>query len=338
MRSLRQSYIEFLEKDQRNLWQTAVYCFLLLLSGIYWLIVSLRNFFYDKAIFKSYQPKTKVISVGNLSWAGSGKTSLTIWLERQLSSRFRVAVLRRGYGKDEELLLKEISSSVYSAPDRAKLASRLDSQFDFFILDDGFQHRKLKRHLNIVIMAAREFRKKPRLIPAYFFREPLTSLKRADFVIINYSDELYDRSQITGRIKKFAPNSKLYFSKYLVREFKNLDSELIDPIELKKRKLAAFAAIGYPEGFFGKLEESGLNVCQKIVYPDHHELSISEYCQIEENLLSQGIHDLIITAKDKYHFPSSAKKLNIVIMSIDIAIENADVFLSDVRLKLAKST
>ena len=147
---------------------------------LYGAIVFFRNLLYDKKIFSSFPSKAKVISVGNLSWSGTGKTPLSIWLYKKLSSKFKVAVLRRPYAQDEEKMLQEKVKNVFSCPNRQKIAKEKESLFDIFILDDGFGHRKLKRDIDIVIMGAREFKRKHDLIPANFFREPLKALRRAD--------------------------------------------------------------------------------------------------------------------------------------------------------------
>src|SRR3989338_6438579 len=186
MLKLKQRYIDFLEKQSRNFPESIFYYFLYLVSGIYWLVVALRNFFYDGNFFSSYRAQARVISVGNLSWAGSGKTSLVIWLKNIFSGQLRTAVLRRGYGRDEGKLLSDAGCKVFSSPDRLHLAKELEPNFELFILDDAFQYRRLQRTVDIVVMGARDFRHKPRLIPAYIFREPLTSLKRADIVVVNY--------------------------------------------------------------------------------------------------------------------------------------------------------
>jgi len=335
MLKLKQSYIKFIERKKQGLPEVIFYCFLILLSYIYWVVVALRNFFYAKGILKSYQAKAKVISIGNISWAGSGKTSLTIWLEKRLSSQYKVAILRRGWGQDEELLLKENTDSVYSNPNRRSLAQELSGQYELFILDDGFQYRRLKPDLNIVLMGAREFKGKFRLIPAYFFREPLNSLGRADMIIVNYSNQLADRSEIIAKIKQFSPRADLYFSQYKVKRFLDLESNSFEQSSFKDKKIAAFTAIGYPQGFFSKIKELGLNLAREITYPDHHQLSQAEYNQIEEDLLSVGIEDLIITAKDRYHLPADKGwRLKIIVMEVELQIENETRFLSEIKAKL----
>jgi tetraacyldisaccharide 4'-kinase len=335
MLKIKKWYINFIEKKEKSLGGSFFYYFLCFLSYVYGGIIVLRNFFYDKNIFRQYALDATVISIGNLSWAGSGKTSLSLWLYERLSPTNRLAILRRGYGDDEHKLLAEVSSNVFSSPDRYQIAKECESLFDVFILDDGFQYRRLKRDINILIMGAREFRKKYQLIPAYFFREPFSAIKRADIVLLNYVDEINDPSEIKKNILKIAPHLKIYFSRYRVRGFSDLKGNKYAINFLKGKKVAALSAIGYPEGFFDKLKELNLEVSEQITYPDHYELPEKEFMRIERRLLSAGIKDLIITRKDKYHLPAVNSNINIFIMDVNIEIENEDDFL-DVILNCLK--
>ena len=334
MTSLKQRYLRFLEKDKRNLLGSAFYSFLYILSYVYGTIVAFRNFLYNTKVIPSYSCDAKIISVGNISWSGSGKTPLSIWLYTKFSSLFRTAVLRRGYGDDENKLLKEKINNVFYLSDRYKLAKELSPSFDIFIIDDGFQYRRLQRDINIVIMGAREFKKKHRLIPAYFFREPISALKRADIVILNYADDFEDRYMIKNYILKIAPHLKIYFSQYKFKKFSDLNGKEFSRSLLGNRKIAAFAAIGYPQGFFNKLKALNLDIRRKIIYPDHYELSGKEFTDIQENLIKSGISDLVITHKDKYHFPHEMVKMNVVIMEIEMEIENGHDLITEINKKL----
>ena len=333
---VKQVYLKFLEKERRNIFGKIIFALLYLLSLIYGLVIIIRNFLYDFKILPIYKSYAKVISIGNISWSGSGKTPLSIWLYRRLSSVYKIAILRRGYGGDEKKVLSEITKDVFSSPDRKRLVKNLESSFNIFILDDGFQHRRVKRDVDIVIMGAREFRKKFRLIPAYFFREPVSSLKRSDILLISHSNEIESLDQVEERIRRVAPNLKIYFSQYRFKRIIDLDGNIISLDTLKNKDIAAFAAIGYPEGFFLKLKEVGLNVKNKIVYPDHYELSKAKFRNLEKDLIRKGIKDLVITSKDRYHLPVIETKLNIFIMEIEVEIENESDFLQEIEMKISR--
>jgi tetraacyldisaccharide 4'-kinase len=328
---IKKWYLKLLEKDRRNICEAIFYLFLYTLSFIYGFIINLRNLLYDKGIKSSFKCQAKVISIGNLSWSGSGKTTLAIYLYDKLSTKFKTAVLRRGYGDDEEKIMAARSINFYSFVNRAALAGYLAKQFSLFILDDGFQYRELERNINIVMMAAREFQRKMYLIPAGIFREPLSSLNRADILIINYKDMLAEPEKIRQNLKGKFPKLSIYFANYKFKRIADIKNKEYEIAALKGKKLAAFAAIGYPEGFFNLLRSLNLNIIKEIVYPDHYSLSSGEFITLQENLKKEGISDIIITAKDKYHFPVNALMLNAYIMEIEIYIEEGQKFLAEVE-------
>ncbi|MBU0878696.1 MAG: tetraacyldisaccharide 4'-kinase [Candidatus Omnitrophica bacterium] len=331
---IKKWYLAFLEKKRKDFFETILQSFLYLLSFIYGFVIFFRNFLYQRNIIPSYACSAKIISVGGLSWGGCGKTPLSIWLYHALSSRFKTAILRRGYGSDEGRLLKEKTGNVFSSPDRYALARNLQAHYNLFILDDGFQYHRLKKNINIVIMGAREFKRKYRLIPASFFREPLSALRRADILILNYKEEMQDHLKTKKQLKEKFPHLKIYFAQYRFKRLINLNNNEVDLDALRGRKIAALTAIGYPQGFFNKLKVLNLNVAREITYPDHYELQDAEFNNLQDDLLKRGIKDLVITHKDKYHFPHQKIKLNIFIVEIEMEIEKEENFLQEIEKRL----
>jgi len=153
--------------------------------------------------------------------------------------------------------------------------------------------------------------------------------------MINYSDELTDRAKVSALVKQLSPEAKVYFSHYRIKHFIDWQGNLIDFTTIQTKRMAAFSAIGYPQGFFNKLKQAGLQIKKEVTYPDHHQLSSGEYMAVEKELLSEGIYDLIISAKDRYHFPDCEFKLNIIVMEIEMQIEQETDFLKEVRGKLS---
>lgn len=329
-------YIAFLERKPRGLKERLFYCFCYILSFIYGLVINLRNFLYDYGIKKSYKAQAKVISIGNISWAGTGKTSLVALIYRQLVNKYSIAILRRGYGNDEEYLLKETSQAVYSAKDRVSLAKELSGKYQLLVLDDGFQYRKLKRNVNIVIIGAREFLTSIKLIPVSFFREGLKAVKRANIVIINYSELLTHIDLVKTHLLEINKDLKIFLMNYKFSRLLDLKGKEYPLETIKDLPLAAFTAIGYPEGFFYKLNELKLLIKDKVVYPDHYVLNQQELEALENRLLSSGIENLIITSKDKYHIVDKVKKIKIFVLEVKLEIENQDNFISCIEEKLKK--
>ncbi|MBN3040904.1 MAG: tetraacyldisaccharide 4'-kinase [Candidatus Omnitrophica bacterium] len=331
---LKKWYLDFIERDRKPFLLIPLNWFFIFLSGVYWLAVILRNFLYEKGVLKSGKSKSKVISIGNISWSGSGKTPVSIWLYNKLSKIKRAAILRRGYGEDENELIKEHIENVFTQVNRLALAKEKENLFDVFILDDGFQHRKLKRDVDIVIMGAREFRKRQRLIPAYIFREPLSSLKRADVVIINHVNEINDFLPLRQLITQINPETKIFACQYHIKKFTDFKGRSYNLEHFRGKNIAAFTAIGYPQGFFNKLKAAGMNLKKELAYPDHYELSPQEYKSLESGLLDEGLKDLVITHKDKFHLPKTEYGLNIYIMEISLVFDDEDCLLETIYKKI----
>ena len=334
MRKLKEWYVNFLEKDKKNIIEKIIYFFLFLLSAVYGAIVTCRNLLYNKGVFKTYKCRGKLISIGNISWGGSGKTTLSFFLYQKLTPELKVAVLRRGYGSDEGKMFEEKNMKVFTSIDRIGLAKELSDKFDLFILDDGFQYRKLYRDINILVMAARELKTKIQLLPAGGFREPLSALGRADILIINHKKEIESIDELTNRLQLRFKQLSIYTADYKFKKIMDTNHNQIDLKFIKEKKLAAVTGIGYPQGFFNKLEESGIKICKKITYPDHYNLTLEEFNSLQENLIKEGIRDVLITGKDKYHLPETGSKINFYIFDIEMEISEEKKFLEDLRNKL----
>ena len=181
-------------------------------------------------------------------------------------------------------------------------------------------------------IGARELKRLYRLIPASFFREPLNSLKRAQILVLNYADEIENPQLKKRELEEKFPHLKVYLARYILERFIDLEGAEYRLDDLLDKRLGALAAIGYPEGFFNKLGEIGLDIKRKIVYPDHHRLTQKEFNDLQYELLQDGISELIITAKDKYHLPHGIKtKIKIIAMEIKIEIKEEEKFLQNIK-------
>jgi len=190
---------------------------------VYFLCASLRNFLYSVNIFRRHRINARVISVGNITWGGTGKTPVVAFIADMLARKGRrVSILIRGYGNDEKELLPKLASNapVLVGKDRVKNGREAIERHlsDTIILDDGFQYRRLERDLDIVCVdAARPFGN-GWLIPAGSLREGLGSLKRADIFLITKADlagdgrdrplqDKYGLARLEKRLKKINPNA-----------------------------------------------------------------------------------------------------------------------------------
>jgi len=323
---IKRWYLTFLEKEKKNWLENILFFFLLISSYLFGMIVSLRNFLYDKRILKVYRLNKKVISIGNISWGGSGKTSLAIYLFHKLSSKFRVAVITKGYAEDEYRLLKDNLKKVFDGKNRISLIRRLANNFDLFILDDAFQYRRLDRDLDIVVIRKDELARSKYLLPASYFRESLTSLRRAEIVVITYSGaKLCDSYR--EKVLRVNSNLKVFFADYVFKGFLDKDKKLVSLDYFRGRKLGVLTATGYPQGFLEKLTNRKLWIGKVEIFPDHYCFSPEEIALLEESFIKEGIEDIIITYKDYYHLDFTRANLNYFIFWVELKILEEGKFL-----------
>lgn len=334
MVSLKKRYLDLIKKKYRGAIPSFLRQTLYILSIFYGFFINLRNFLYEKGFFRKVKSSRKVISVGNITWGGTGKTSLVIELSKRLSSEMKLAVLARGYGKDELILLKEnlekLGVGVFAGKNRVRLIERLSPNYDLFILDDGFQYRPVEKDCEIAVLNARELFGLGYLIPRGNLRELPSSLRRADFIFITYS--LPDR-EITRDIQRFNSSVPIFFGDYDLEGFRRMDGSEVSLEVLLKQPLACFCAIGYPEGFIAKLEEAGLKLSFKFIFPDHHFLKEKEFKEIERKCIDQGVKILVVTSKDKPRmvFPT---QLEILITEVKLKIYSEENFIELIKEKL----
>lgn len=290
-----------------------------LFAGVLKVFLRMFSFFYEKILklkdilfpIKSVGLGRPVISVGNITWGGTGKTPFVSMLVQYLRSKGRKpAVLIRGYStgpsgvSDEaEMLKTELDGiPVGVGADRVRSAQNiLSSQdVDVFILDDGFQHRQVKRDLDIVLLDATNPFGNGQLIPRGILREPLTALTRGQIIVlskVNLADR--DLTQIEGKVRELNPAALILRSTQMPEAVVNFVSEEEFPLSiLTGQKLVAFCAIGNPAGFEAMLKGLGVEVVKFIAFPDHHEYNAEDVKRLfafaDNNKCS-----LITTAKDE---------------------------------------
>ncbi len=252
------------------------------LSLAYGSVVRLRNQLYDQGWKASYRAPVPVVSVGNLTLGGTGKTPCVEYVAdflRRLGRR--VAILSRGYGgtsglNDEALVLAENLPDVphLQGADRAALAASAvrDRQSNALVLDDGFQHRRLARDLDIVLVDATLPWGHGHLFPRGLLREGPASLRRAGVVVLTRCDQVGEsqRRRLYEAIDRLAPHAPVAATVH--RPLDMIDSRrTVAPLErLRGRPVAAFGGIGNPAAFHQTLAGLGLTVAAFRPFPDHH--------------------------------------------------------------------
>lgn len=261
---------------------------LLPLSGIYWLVVALRRFLYERGLFRSHRAAAPVVVVGNITAGGTGKTPTVLWLARELLRRgFRPGIVSRGYGGrharssmrieadskaaeagDEPVLLARRSGCpVVVDPDRVRAAAMLvDDGVDVVIADDGLQHYRLGRDYEICVIDGSRGLGNRRLLPAGPLRESPHRLDGVEQVLVNGA------WQGDARAQTVAEQNALFFS-LEAREACRLNGSLTRPLErFAGTTVHAVAGIGNPRRFFDLLRALGIQVIEHPL-PDHAALT-----------------------------------------------------------------
>lgn len=340
----REQYFKELIEGKRQGWRDRLLLSLLrAASHPYALVLRLRAFGYRTGLLRSRRLPRPVISVGNLTLGGTGKTPTTVWLATQLMARgLRVAVLSRGYGGSAEGTVRVVSDGkkilltpeeagdepyllarkvpglmVVIGADRyqAGLLALAELEPDIFILDDGFQHLRLRRDLNLLLMdCARPFGN-GRVLPAGFLREPERAAQRADLVLLTRCpDGEAHPAPVPGK-----PTCR---SRHRLAGFMPLEGGELRPFsDLKGMRGMAFAGIADPGSFFDTLGSEGAPLVTTLAFSDHICYGDDEIAAICRLKTASRSTYLITTEKDAVKLTSFADRLGTVyvaVLSIDV--------------------
>jgi len=321
------------------------------LSAIYRVATGTRNSLYRRGAFNSHDVGVPVISVGNITTGGTGKTPLVEWIAKQLAQTGRrVCVLTRGYGRkttgrvvvsdgnavlasvddagDEAFLLAEHlrgEASVICDANRVAAAGWAIENLkpDVFVLDDGFQHQRIARNLNILAIDATNPWGNGHLLPAGILREPRASLQRADCILITRSDQSDRVAELQSEIEATRDDVPVFLSKMTLTNLRSLGHER----NAKPRSpLTAFCGIANPESFFTMLRDTGHDLADVRTFRDHHNYTQHEIDRLLANARRHGAQALVTTAKDAVKVRSMNFDLPCYVAEIEIEINPEDQF------------
>jgi tetraacyldisaccharide 4'-kinase len=278
-------------------------------SKLYAAIIALRNLAYSRGWLKVHTAPVPVISVGNITVGGTGKTPLVIWLCKLLQQKeIRCAVLTRGYKaratSDEPAILAETcpQAKVIVNPDRVAGASEAVNKFgaNVLIMDDGFQHRRLARDIDIVTIDATCPFGYDRMLPAGLLREPVVALKRADAVVITRCNQAGEDklAELEKKLRLINPDVTIARSIHKPVYVKFVDGRKINIDELKDKRVLAFCGIANPDAFFDTVNELGCNIVGSKIYDDHHRYTDNCLADIYEHAADSKADFVLTTQKD----------------------------------------
>lgn len=321
--------------------------FLFLLSLVYGLIVVILIFL---SRFKPYKPSCKVISVGNITLGGTGKTSLVEYIALYLAKQgHKVAVISRGYkrkpaGKDtkdykfmgdEPYMLSKKLGNIPVIVDKKRIrAIKLaikNYNADTVLLDDAFQQWRIRKDLEILaIDAANPFGNK-NLIPRGILREPVSSLKRADIFVITKTNLSKDAGDIKGVINRYNRDAQIVESMHAPVSFFKLNNSnaSFNLDSLRGRSVTLFSGIGDPDSFEKLISSLGINIGLSFKFADHHDYAKEDLNKIITSSKEKNIETIITTEKDAVRIKDLKfidQGLQFFFLRIELRIEDEERF------------
>ena len=323
------------------------------------LVIEIRNALYNVGLLNIRQTSLPVLSVGNLTVGGTGKTPTCLWLAQNLQrQRHAVAILTRGYGGtsrkdlsvridpdvargwlelprgtpldygDEPVMMSALYGHIVGVGvDRYRTALEVSQEFnnlEIFILDDGFQHRRVKRDLDLLLLGSEVGGS---MLPAGPLREPLRELRRADILMVTAAHDRW-RAYLKDRFD----NRKIFYGSLKPRAvLTRMEGGLTELTlgSLAGTRVLAVSAIANSDSFYRMIRESDATIVDTLEFPDHHRYSVKDWREI--NRYRNGIEKIVTTEKDfvkLLQFPFPGGKL--LALQVEMSIDQPQALLEQV--------
>jgi len=325
---------------------------------LYQVIVTTRNKLFDRGIFSQIKVEAKVISIGNITVGGAGKTPTVIMVTKLLKEAgIKAGILSRGYSRNSKgyqlisdgstlfLPVNKSGDEIYLAAEECGVPAAVserrvegaqkfigDTNVEAIVLDDAYQHRWLDRDLDVLVFDQRFLTKKGiidrNLLPLGRMREPFSSVDRADIVIINR--KFTEKVDMPKSIVKLFEGKKLFYGYYVasgVYDVKNHQQFKLN--EFKGEKSLVVCGIARPYSFLRVLEQNDIDISNKLLFKDHKEYTLKEVNLIRKKFYETNSNSVVTTQKDFVKLKDFSKELDdidIYYLKIDMVIEQEEEF------------
>lgn len=310
-------------------------------AALFSLAARLRSGLYDRRLLPRARADVPVVSVGNLTAGGTGKTPFVVWLCRELERRGLLAgVLARGYGRaegeelnEEGKLIASLLPRVPQVQDPNRVAGSVELEehgVDVIVLDDGFQHRRLARDLDLVCVdATRPFglvtqsgESLAAMLPRGLLREPPSALGRADGIVLTRVDSIPQEQLdlLCEELLRIAPGKPLIHTRHAPASLRRVgagDAPNLPLEELAGRPVLPLCGIGHPRAFLGTLEGLGAELLEPRIFPDHHRYGAPDL----DGITAGGDQLVVTTAKDAVKLEQLEGASRLPLYSLDIELE-----------------
>ncbi|MBI3589920.1 MAG: tetraacyldisaccharide 4'-kinase [Candidatus Melainabacteria bacterium] len=326
LKILQIKFLHIYNKYRENIFFNSL---LKIFSYSYFFIYKFWLLLYKLNVLKKYTLKANVISIGNITAGGTGKTPLTIEIANHLIHKgYKVAVLSRGYKRkinnneilnqvlvsdgqdilvdhetsgDEPYLIakKSPKAIVIVGNDRVKAGlSAIRLGAEILILDDGYQHLKLNRNENILLIDSYKPFDNGQLIPAGLLREPPSAINRSTAIVLSNAEKPELKNLCLEKISSFTNGKPIISMHYKIKQFKALNIKKTMLSNEFKETAIAFCGIGNPKSFFNLLECSNIKIIDQIEFPDHHPYNYDDIKAVIQKAQKNNVENIITTEKD----------------------------------------
>lgn len=336
--------LEIIEGKRKNFFVSWLLCFL---SHGYRMGVIFRNWYYDK-IYSPKRTGAKVISVGNIVAGGSGKTPMVSFLAKKMEDSHKIAILTRGYRslveketrpqritRDNEILCGDEPvwlaktlpfTEVWVGKDRIRSAKEaVKNQASLLILDDGMQHRKLHRDIEIVMMDKNDLFGHGYFIPRGLLRDEPKRLAKADVIVVHPLEEGSEYKIVEARLRHFT-KAKIVAAKMVLK----------DAEPFRGKKVGVFCGIAKPRRFLHALEKEGIEIVASLFTQDHILPCKDELACFAKECLDKGASVMLCTEKDAVKMDDTKFVLPIVQVAAELVVTKGEEHLDKILQSLKR--